>query len=118
MDLKGLFSFNLIAALLYFLHIDSYTVSDDYGIMSHDSEFPPKRRIPHIGCYLDDVTALDRAPGLFLTPLSSDKSHSGSRLQQMSARGFSEGNKTPAVEQLCSRSEIKRSTQLEYLAVK
>lgn len=104
MDLKGALSFNLIVALPYFLHTDSYTVSNDYGIMSHDNEFliAPPQRIPHTGLYLGIVTALRRTPGLFLTPLSSDKSHSRSRLQQTSECGFSEGNKTPAVEYLCS----------------
>lgn len=48
-------------------------------------------------CYLDDVTALDRTPGLYLTQLSSDKSHSGSRSQQKAVRVVWEGTEPPSV---------------------
>lgn len=82
--LNGALFINLIVTLSYFLGTGKHSVSHVYEVMSHDNEFliASLQLIPKAGCYLDEVTALASTSGLFLTLLSSDKSHSRRHLEQ------------------------------------
>lgn len=85
--------------LPYFLHTDSHnTVSHVYEIMSHDDNaflLSLLQMIPRSATWM--MLLSPHTPGLSLTQLSSDKSHSGSRSQLKDVRGFCEGIEPPSV---------------------